>query len=87
MPHEEALIPSFIPALVAILYKAEQTYGQPLTREQVLAIRDASNVVMLPRDLVAKTAADRGYEDLDPKLAWEQWQEARKELRPLGGEA
>lgn len=87
MPHDDALMPCFIPALVAILFKAEQTYGQPLSREQVLAIRDASNVVMLPKDLVAKTAADRGYEDLDPELAWEQWQEARKQLRPLGGEA
>ena len=86
MPQDDPLVATFTPPLVAILLRAEQSYGSPLNREQVLAIRGACTCVMLPKSVAAATAQQRGYEDIDPELAWEQWQEARKELNPPKGE-
>lgn len=84
---DDPLVATFTPPLVAILFRAEQSYGASLTREQVLAIRDACSCIMLRESIAAATAQQRGYEDLNPELAWEQWQEVRKELKPLGGES
>ncbi len=69
-----------IPSLVATLLNAEKTKGSPLTREEVEAIRDGCPCVMSPISLVAKMAESRGYEDIDPERAWEEWQEARPSL-------
>ncbi len=74
------LIPVFIPALVAVLQRAEKLKGAPLTEEEVLSIRDRSPCMMLSRSDVAMLAGKRGYDDLDPNRAWEQWQEVRATL-------
>ena len=49
MSSEDDLVPVFIPALVALLIQAEELNGSPLTRNQVIAIRDNADCVMLPR--------------------------------------
>jgi hypothetical protein len=82
---DEPLVPVFIPSLVAILRRAEVEHGSPLTREQVLAVRDACNVVMLPPGQAAMMAEQRGYDDIDPVLAWEQWQEIRQDFERQAG--
>jgi hypothetical protein len=62
MPHDEPLVPTFIPALVVLLLRAEKDKGSPLTREEVLSIRDKGTCVMLPQSQVPKLADSRGYD-------------------------
>ena len=76
----EALIPVFMPSLVAILLRREQDKGSPLTEDEVIAIRDKSTAVMTPRPVAVKIAEQRGYDDIDPEDCWAQWQEIRKTL-------
>ena len=63
----------FTPALVAQLRHAESQAQEPLTRDQVMSIRDsAACIAMEPKD--ARTMErSRGYADLEPELVWEQW--------------
>ncbi|MBD8879902.1 hypothetical protein IHE49_05365 [Rhodanobacter sp. 7MK24] len=70
----------FIPALVALLYKAEQTKGAPLTEDQVIAIRDHANCVALPYSMAISGEKTRGYPDIVAENCWAEWQSARKQL-------
>ena len=77
---EEPLVPVFIPALVALLLNAEQRKGEPLTEQEVLAVRGSGACIMLPlseRDLLFEK---RGYDDIDPEDCWRQWLAVRGEL-------
>ncbi|HYD00886.1 MAG TPA: hypothetical protein VEB22_06630 [Phycisphaerales bacterium] len=69
-----------MPSLIATILNAEESKGAPLTREEVEAIRDKCPCVMGPVWMIAKMAESRGYEDIDPERAWEEWQEARRSL-------
>ncbi|GAA0724137.1 hypothetical protein [Dokdonella soli] len=71
---------AFVPSLSALLVRAEQLKGSPLTRRQVEAIRDESYVIALPAEVVRATERRRGYADIDPEHAWEQWQKLRMRL-------
>jgi hypothetical protein len=73
MDSEDDLLPTFIPALVALLIRAEELNGSPLTRNQVMAIRDNANCVMLPPSAKAEIEEERGYADIDPERCWEDW--------------
>ena len=77
---DDPLIPVFIPALVLILVNEERAKGSPLTREEILAIRDKGVCIMLPQSMATKAAQDRGYDDIDPEFAWEEWQDIRATL-------
>ncbi|MFT3736646.1 MAG: DUF2314 domain-containing protein [Rhodocyclaceae bacterium] len=56
---EEKLVPVFIPALVAILVNAEDKKGEPLSKEEVIAIRDdAAEIFELPGEFVAYKVGD-----------------------------
>ena len=77
---KEGLVPVFVPPLVAILLKAENDKGSSLTEEEVYNIRNKANVIMLPIAAALSMAEKRGYADIDPELAWEQWQEVRADL-------
>ena len=77
---EEAVRPVPIPALVALLLRAEQLKGAPLTEEEVTRIRDDAACVAMTAEMQRQLAEKRGYADLDPERAWEQWQVARREL-------
>lgn len=80
MADDEELVLAFIPALVAVLLAAEREAGRPLTEAEVLDIRDGATCIAVRPEAMAAMAAERGYDDLDPELVWEQWQEARREL-------
>jgi hypothetical protein len=59
----------FVPSLRAILGAQKSK----LTKKQLEAIRDNANcIAMTPRD-AQRLERERGYADLDPELAWEQW--------------
>ena len=77
---EEELVPTPIPALVAILVNKEREKGSPLTESEVLEIRDNAVCMMLPISAKDKMEESRGYPDLSPEYVWEQWQEARIDL-------
>jgi hypothetical protein len=73
-------VPVIIPALVATLLSAERSAGRPLTRAEVEGIVSKSAAIaMEPRD-VAALERSRGYADIEPQLAWEQWQIVRRTM-------
>lgn len=74
------LIITPVPALVAILLAKEKEKGAPLTREEVEKITDRAECIAMPRDVRQELDESRGYQDIDPELAWEQWQEVRQSL-------
>ena len=71
---QERLVPVFIPALIAILVNREKSKGSPLTREEVMEIRDNGVCMMMSEARAAEMARSRGYRDIDPEACWEEWQ-------------
>jgi hypothetical protein len=69
-----------LPPLVAMLHAAEEKAGQALTRAAVEElVRKSPAIAMEPRD-VAVLERSRGYADIEPELAWEQWQIVREAM-------
>lgn len=77
---EEDLILTPVPSLVAILIAKEREKGAPLTRDEVEKFRDQAECIAMPADARKKVDDARGYLDIDPERAWEEWQIARLEL-------
>lgn len=74
----------FLNPLIMLLAGAEKQKGRPLTREEVLAVRDSAAHIMMPPEQATKF-----YESLDsqvpvhrmnPDRVWEEWQEIRDKL-------
>ena len=84
MSSEDDLLPVFIPSLVALLIRAEELNGSPLTRIQTLAIRDNANCVMLPPSAKAEIDEERGYMDIDPERCWQYWLMFRARKKSAG---
>ncbi len=78
--NDDPLIPVFMPPLVILLAHNERNKGAPLTREEVLAVRDHGVRVMLHQSMEMKLASQRGYDDINPESAWEDWQAVRVTL-------
>jgi uncharacterized protein DUF4261 len=67
------LVPVFMPTLHVLLEALAGEAAAPLTRAQVEGVRDRGVcIAMEPRD-AQRLERTRGYADLDPELAWEQW--------------
>ena len=77
---EERSTPVFIPMLAVLLEMSEKSKGSPLTRDEVLAIRDKAPCIMVTYTDATAFAGKRGN-DIDHNRDWESWQEhrARKE--------
>ncbi len=69
-----------VPSLVATLLHAEQDKGVPLTEAEVLGIRDKCPSVAMTDEVLSKVVARRGYDDINPENAWEEWQAIRPSL-------
>lgn len=69
----DPLIPVFMPALIVLLENARTKKGSPLTKEEVLAIRDNGVCLMMKTSQAIQLDNRRGYSDLDPEICWEQW--------------
>jgi hypothetical protein len=82
MAADELLVPVFVPALVAVLQQAEADKGEPLTEEEVIAIRDNAVCITVRHSQALAMESKRGYPDLDPENVWEEWQAVRSELMP-----
>jgi hypothetical protein len=78
LPDGLALV--FMPSLVALLGRAEELTGVPLTEEQVVRIRDAALVVVTQAQPATAVEGARGYTDVDPASPWESWQAIRRDF-------
>jgi hypothetical protein len=63
----------FIPALVAVLLSKEREFGRELTQQEVESIRDSATAVRMSVDVAKEMIKERGYLDIDPENAWEEW--------------
>ncbi|MCU6328302.1 hypothetical protein KSU19_11625 [Enterobacter quasiroggenkampii] len=63
----------FIPSLVAVLLDKEREIGRALTQQEVESIRDSATAVRMPFDVAKEMIKERGYLDIDPEKAWEEW--------------
>src|SRR5688572_24812807 len=77
---DEPLIPTFVPLLITLLVNAERQKGSPLEAGEVAAVRDRGVCMMLARSEAIRLAQARGYEDIDPEHAWDQWQIVREQI-------
>ena len=77
---DDDLIITPVPALVAVLIAKEREKGSQLTSEEVEDITDKAVCIAMPRHARKRVDESRGYEDIDPEHAWEQWQEIRQDL-------
>ncbi|MED5371811.1 MAG: hypothetical protein VX899_12395 [Myxococcota bacterium] len=65
--------PVHIPALVAILMSQQQQLGRPLTQAEVEAVADEAPTIEMELGAARAMDRSRGYVDLEPRRAWEQW--------------
>ena len=78
---EDPLVPVFVPSLAVMLLEEEELRGRPLTEREVLAIRDQTTIVLVPKSQAKKMDDSRGHPDLDPEECWPQYLELRKSLK------
>jgi hypothetical protein len=83
-PNPHGLKLTFIPALSVLAAHVEETLGAPLTRAQLEGLRDHTNVMALPQATVKHADEQRGFSDIDPARAWEEWQALRAQRRATG---
>ena len=74
------LVPVFMPGLAVLLVHAEDKKGEPLTKEEVYAIRDGAACIMMQAVDVRKRDESRGYRDIDPENCWHDWQMIRRDM-------
>ncbi len=74
-PSEPALV--HVPALVVLLLAAEKDKGTPLTKAEVEGITEKGACIAMKHEDARELERSRGYADLDPELAWEQWRAMR----------
>ena len=74
---EAQLVRIYIPALIMLLRQSEAAKVSPLTRDEVVAIRDGAISMMVPLAVAKQIAVERGYDDMDPANVWEEWQARR----------
>jgi hypothetical protein len=77
---EEPLFIVPIPSLVSSLLALETKKGSPLTESEVLEATDKAPSVAVPAQALAAMAEGRGYDDIDPENAWDEWQAIRPSL-------
>ena len=80
----EDLIIAPVPALVAVLMRLEQEKGSPLTQAEVIAARDNAACIAMPRFAYQAVTESRGYADINPERAWEEWLEFKASQREEG---
>lgn len=69
-----------IPALVVLLVSAERSAKRPLSPPEVEAIVEKASAIAMDAADAAVLERKRGYADIEPQRAWEQWQIVRGTL-------
>ena len=80
MSEDDPLVRVAIPPLVAILLHHEKAKGEPLTQEEVVAIRDRAVCMTVPYSVAADVEEKRGYPDIRLEHPWEDWSAVRGQL-------
>jgi hypothetical protein len=70
---EERLVPVPIPPLVQLLQMYESQKGAPLTRDEVEQVRRTAICMTMRESAVRALEEKRGFRDIDPENAWEEW--------------
>jgi hypothetical protein len=71
---------AIIPPLVALLTAQERALGRALSRGEVEEFVAKAQAMAVTRDAAIEVERKRGYADIDPELAYEQWQIVRSNL-------
>jgi hypothetical protein len=71
------LVRVYTPALIVLLRQSEIAKVAPLTREEVMAIRDGAVSMTVTRSVANQIDTERGFKDIDPANVWEEWQRVR----------
>jgi hypothetical protein len=71
------LRPVFVPPLVVLLTAAEEKAGRPLRRDEVERLTGEGACIMMTHADAKSLERSRGYADIEPELAWSQWQIVR----------
>lgn len=78
--NDEEIVIVPVPSLIAVLANAEDTKGTDLTQQEVLEIRDNCACIAMPKSIIATLEEKRGYPDINPEFAWEQWLDYKASL-------
>lgn len=68
-----SMTPVIMPSLAALLSNAERSAGKPLTRREVEGLVSSAPAVTMEHARARELERSRGYADIEPELAWEQW--------------
>lgn len=85
----EPIVLVFLNPLAMLLAAAEEKKGSPLTREEVLAVRDGARCIAMPESKAEKFYASMEaqfpnlYPRIDPDRVWEEWQAITGRSEPL----
>ena len=71
---DERLVSVPIPSLVSVLIRHTDEKGSQLTAEEVLAAAENCSTIIVTAKMRDEMVLERGYYDLDPDDAWEEWQ-------------
>ncbi len=78
--HDDALVIVPIPPLVTLFMALEKQRGSPLTEDEVLEARDGAACITMTAEHRNQMAESRGFVDINPELAWSEWQIVREML-------
>ena len=70
----ERLVSVPIPSLVSVLIGRADEKGSSLTAEEVVDAAENCSAIIVTARMRYEMALERGYHDLDPDDAWEEWQ-------------
>lgn len=76
----EPLTAWFVPSLAATLLDRERKKGSPLSRSEVIRIRDAAPTILVSPGALEELIKRRGYLDINPDDAWREWQQLRQQF-------
>lgn len=77
---DDHLIITPVRSLVATLLNREEAKGSPLSEEEVRAITQNAPSIAMPEAARSAVDEERGYLDIDPENAWEEWQVVRSQF-------
>jgi hypothetical protein len=69
-----------MPALGALLQRAEKQRGTELSATEVVRIRDAAPSIALLLEQAQAMREERGYDDVEPSRVYESWREFKRDL-------
>jgi hypothetical protein len=73
----DPLVRVYVPALAQVLAEAERAKGSALTAAEVASFREKAIFVMIPKSGALELVQGRGFHDINPDRAAEEWPAVR----------